>query len=640
MADIKKRKILKRDFEDVQGFIETELKNRETSSFRKSHESIWKEVDRQVAMQPMKKFAKNKEVDPGWRNVVELGELTRASEVITADVMRIMFPSNRFWFETHSELQAELNEETGEKVPAQSQVQERTDGKLRALMTQQHQDFGFKNRVELSIKEALHHGSFVAEAIFDTAERVYQGTGIETISAPVWQPHSMWNCFPDPSPSVIGTDNFYKGSMIIKSYLPLFKIKQLKGSGWFTDNFSKIPKRKNKNKDIDTEDVELIKYYGDFEIKRGDGAMLFLNSKVIIANGILIFYETNELPFSPIIFSGYERQDIRDPYHVSPIIKLSPMQKVGSIMANRFMDAVELKTEPPGMYDGNDAYLVQSGGPVIAPGANTPTKGQVNWQLLETGDPAAALSGLELTLRQLQSGTGVDALRSGAVDSNQEKTATEIRRTSQSSEIRTIDFVDKLERSGIRPFLYMQHELNKSKMGTYSFYNPEMGAPDFERLTKEELPKNIHFEIVGSKGVLGEEERSTKMAAVTGFLLSNPVTAQLVDTTSIAKQMYQDAGVKNPENFLNIKSPEDENQKKIDMVKMEYEQKMQEMGQELEKLNLLKEKFDVEKMGMMSENKTLQQRIQIMEEQMQLLQLKGSLDKILDGIEKNKEVRQ
>jgi hypothetical protein len=87
-------------------------------------------------------------------------------------------------------------------------------------MSQQHADFGLKDRVELSIKEALHHGGFVAEIDWDTQEFVHEAVKVKSKSAPVWKPHSMWNCYPDPSPSVIGTNLFYDGSMFIESYVP------------------------------------------------------------------------------------------------------------------------------------------------------------------------------------------------------------------------------------------------------------------------------------------------------------------------------------------------------------------------------------------------------------------------------------
>jgi len=92
--NIKKRKISQKDWDVVAGKIRDELKSRQNQKFRKTHELIWKEVDRQLAMEPMKRFAKDgKKIDPEWRSVLELGELAKASEIIAADVMRLTFPT-------------------------------------------------------------------------------------------------------------------------------------------------------------------------------------------------------------------------------------------------------------------------------------------------------------------------------------------------------------------------------------------------------------------------------------------------------------------------------------------------------------------------------------------------------------------
>lgn len=580
-TDFKKRKISARDWKLVEGHVKQEFKRRETDSFRKSHEAIWKEVDRQISMKPMSAVVHQKERAEDWHNVIELGELAKASEIVTADVRRLLFPTTRAWFEPHIEMPPQLNPETGENTPASQDQQKFLDGSLRAFMTQQHIDFGFKGRVELSVKEALHHGSFVAEARKETAMLVYEGTGIESRCAPVWHPHSMWNCYPDPSPSVIGTNMFYTGSMIIREFLPLYQLKLIasKESGWMPANLSKVPKRKNKNKDVDTEDIELIKFYGDITIRREDGDIYLPNSKVVLANDLLVHYAPNDLAFPPILYNGYERMDVRDPYFTSPLIKLAPMHKMASELANKYLDAVALRTEPPTVFDGNDPDFVRNGGPTIAPGWKGATKGLANFKTIEVGDPNYALQGLQLVLDQIRQGTSVDAIRAGA-SQGVDQTATETRLKQARGEVRVVDFVDKLEFS-LRTFLYMQHEINKKSLdNVYSFYNPEMDAPDFMRVSREDLPENVHFEIVGARGVLGEEERAAKMTNVTIMAAQDPMFRSLLNPQALIKEMYQDAGIKNPERFLNIgdESPE------VTAVKQQAEQQINEIQQGMQEL--------------------------------------------------------
>lgn len=585
MAEVKKRKISRKDWDKCAEKVKAEHESRKSQKFRTAHESIWREVDRQISMEPMMRVRKDgTEIDPEWRSVMELGELAKASEIITADVMRLTFPTNRSWFEVHSEIPAHLDPSTGRKLPDAKQ-QDMADRAYRALLVQQHMDFGLKGRYELSVKEALHHGSYVAEIRWEPRTKIYNGTGVSQSAAPIWVPYSMWNSYPDPSPSVIGTDLFYTGSMILIDYVPRHILREMmRGDGYMSENFDKIPKKKNSNKDTDTDDIEVIKYYGDLVIERQDGDIYLPNAKFMIANGTPIYYNSNELPYPSIIYSGYERQDVRDPYYTSPLIKLSPMQKLGSQMANKLVDSMWMKVEPPVAYDANDPQLVLDGGPRMSPGAKIGVKGSYGVKEISVGDPQSAMSGLEFIIQQLNQGLGINAIRAGSGGDTSDKTATEITTADVKAEIRTGEFVDKQERHALRPFLYMQHELNKLYMQQYTFFNPEIDAPDFMTIGASDIPRNIVFEVVGSRGAIGEKRRAEGVFNVTAALLSNPRTAAIPNVMEIAKMAYQDAGVKNPERIMNTEEPE---------IPPEVMQKVQQMEQSLQ--DLQQKNFELEK---------------------------------------------
>lgn len=579
---VKKRKIRASDWQEVETFLKEELGRRKDSDFRKDHETIWKEVDRQISMKPMVKYMPDgKEAPRDWQSGFELGELSKASEIITADVMRLIFPATRTWFEAHVKPPVKLDPQTGKPIQVEQKLQQKADAVYRSLLAQQHLDFGLRARVELSVKESLHHGSFVATCEWEMQNKIYDGKGVESLEAPVWKPHSMWNCYPDSSPAVIPDGAiFYPGSMMIVSYMARYKVLAFKGEGYMNISNTKIPKRKNTNKDVDTDDIELITYYGDLTIERDDGDIFLPNSKCITANETIIFYAPNEMPFAQVIYMGYERQDVRDPYFTSPIVKNSPMQKMTTILANKFIDGVDLWARPPGTYDGNDAYLVRQGGPNLSPGSMTPSKGSNKVTFMQVGDPKAALEGVQFCLQKIEEGTAVNAIRSGASDADR-KTATEVTNTQQSGEVRTVDFVSKIEPSGLRRFLYMQHEFNLKKMKDYSFYCAEKELPDFISLQKKDLPQTVHFEIVGSKGVLGEQRRAQQMTAVTAFASGNPLFAPLLNAPQILIDMYEDAGVKGAETYVNTQKPQIPPQVQAQMQQMQ--QQLQEMGQELQK---------------------------------------------------------
>lgn len=584
MNDIKKRRILDRDFDKVEAFIKSEHDARQSNPFRKSHERKWKEVDRQLNMEPMKRVSPDGRPMPNlWHNVFELGELTKAAEIITADVMRIIFASAN-WFEPHVELDGNVDPQTGKYV-VEDGDQEKADGLLRSLLVQQHEDFCFKERFELGIKECLSHGSFVAEVVRDQ-QMVTDGAKIKTIGAPVPKIYSMWNAFPDPSPSVVGTGMFYTGSMILIEYMPLHKVKAMKGEGWMPARLKKIKKEEHKDKDNETKDVKLVKFYGDVVIERGDGDDIYLpNSKAILANGTLVYLRTNDLPYPSVIFTGYERQDPRDPYYTSPIIKQSPMQKFTTVMANKFADGVELRVNPPIEYDSNDPDYVANGGPEISPGAKSGTKSMgKGMKVLEVADPTPAMAAMQFGFRQLQEGLGVSSLRQG-VDSSDRQTATEAKLMEQGSEVRTIDFIGKLERQALRPYLYMQHALNRKKMDEYEAYSNEMGTPDIVRFTRKDIDVSAHFSVVGAKGILGEQQRQQQVSNAVAFLSQNPIFAPVIakNAERIANDMLRDAGKRNPEEWTGSQSEEREIPPEVQAKFQQMQQLMQQMQQELMK---------------------------------------------------------
>src|SRR5258708_35472736 len=209
------------------------------------------------------------------------------------------------------------------------------------------------------------------------------------------------------------------------------------------------------------------------------------------------------------------------------------------------MDGVELHIEPPIVYDGNDPDFVLNGGPSIYPGSKTSTKGQNSFSQVQIGDLKDAVSMLQFCLNEMKEKLGRPGKPVG-----DRATKAEVQKSERDQEASLIDFIDKMEIS-LRSYLYMQHTMNLETLDTYSYYSPKMKNPDSLLAKKEDLPKEIHFEVVGARGILGEEERSQKMSVVTAFALGNPITAPLVAAQDVLVQMYQDAGVKNPERFIN-----------------------------------------------------------------------------------------
>jgi hypothetical protein len=566
------KRITQENWDSIEKFVNEQLDARKNSQTRKDHERIWQEVDRQIRMKPKMRISTDgKEIDPkkDWHNVLELGELSTASEVIASDVMRIIFQQT--WFQPHAELQWPLDPQTGQPKMNEDK-QDIVDGLLRNLMTQQHKDFGLKARFRLSVKESLHHGGFCAEVRMEEQLLVRDGSSVRKVSAPVWVPYSMWNTYPDPSPAVIGTNMFYTGNMILCEYLPYAKLKEYaKGDGWIPKRLAQV----EKSKKGDGKDVEFIKFKGDLYLDRSTDDIYLPNSEVILANGKLVYYAPADLDYPNVIYSGYERQDVRDPYYTSPIIKLSPTQQIASIVANKFLDATALKVEPPCEYDANDPEYAMNGGPMISPGSKTATRsiGQ-GAKFLDIGDPSFALNAYTLATQQMKEGLGVSANRSG-VRQNDRETATAANLANQGAEVRTMEFVSQLEPQALLPFLYMQHDWNRRKMDEYTFYNDEMHTPDFIRATRKDIDANAHFEVVGSRGLLGEEKRRNALKSSVAFFSGNPLFAGRLETDKIMMDTFRDDGLKDPEKW--IKGEEKG-------IPPQVQQQMQKMGQVIQQL--------------------------------------------------------
>ena len=569
------KKITEKDFKKAETILKTEYAKRKTSQFRQKHERIWNVVDKQVTLE-------GPDVDENgegeeWLNVFELGILAQASEIMTSDLMRVVFPGAREWFDVHIDMPTTLDENTGDQMPVDKKMQSMADGRLRAMMAQQHMDFGLKDRVELSAKEAFHHGAFVAEVAEECMDMYFTGAMVKEISSPVWKPHSMWNCYPDPSPSLVGSSMFYNGSMFIKSYMPRHKfLESAQGEGWIKGALKKIPKEEHQVQEQQTKDLEIVTYWGDVIIPAsGDGMvhsnddMVFPNYKAVLANGKLVYLNEIKTPYLPIIYKGYERMDVRDPYAISPIIKQSPAQTIVSILANEFVNSVQLNARPPIVYDGNDPDFVVNGGPVISPGAKTSSKGSSNYKEMKIGDPKVALDGVQFMQNSMKESLGRPGIEVGS-----RATKAEVDTKQADSEAGLFGFAAKMD-DALRTFLYMQHAMNLAKKDfKFTYYNPEMDSPDFLRVTRKDLPETVHFEVVGTKGILGENKRHQAFLGTVSWAAQHPLFAPELETQEILKQLFMDSGTKGPERFM----------KQSDGIPAQVKQQIQQMQQMMQKL--------------------------------------------------------
>ena len=568
-----------RDHDEIAKYIEEELERRKQTDWRRKHEARWKEVDRQISMDPPAAIKEDKDNPDAWHNAIQLGDLTDASETITADILRLVFPTERKWFQPNIELKSgEIDPDTGREIPIEPEIQRGENGILRSFMVQQHKDFGVRGRVKLALKEVLHHGSVVATVDDQRMLKYEGGTKPKHLKAPVPEVHSMWNCYPDSSPSIQGTELFYGGSMIIVKSMPLSSALEM--PGWINKDQLQSSWR-DKKKGLH-DHIEIIIFYGDIFLKRHDGNVLFPNRKTTVSANVFLESVVNKTAYSPVIYTGYERDDVRDPYFTSPIVKRAPMGLFITHMANNTMDAVDIAVKPPGQYDSTDNSL-KANPPQVYPGAMFPSRGGQGVNFFDVGDPATGLAAMQWGKQELQEGTTVNATRKG-VSPGTEQTATEVIQTEQRAEVREVEFSSSFEAGFMLPYLTMQHDYNLLGLEPYRFRNDEPHTPDFLRATKSDLPKNVIFEVTGSRTILGEQERSQRFLQTATLVAQSEQTARETDWQEVTRQAWEDSKQKDPERFLRSSDRNEEVQLITAELTQQFEAQMQQVQQQVAQL--------------------------------------------------------
>ena len=196
----------------------------------------------------------------------------------------------------------------------------------------------------------------------------------------------------------------------------------------------------------------------------------------------------------------------------------------------------------------------------------------------------------------------------------EEQTATEIIKREQKGELRSIDFLRVLDSQVLKPFLHMQHDLNLKKLSNYPFFNNELNTPDFLRVSKEELPKNVIFEVTGSKEVLGEEQRANKFVVAVQGAAQIPQVSQRTDWDEVATEVWRFTGLKDAERFV-VKAETEVTPEQIQQV----QQQLQQLQQALAEAQQKSVKDDIEKDSLNSDIQRLQREIAILEEKEQAL---------------------
>ena len=564
------------DFSKVADFITDTWTKRRGNENRRTEEKIWKEIDRQIAMEPDIAFKTisgktGSEVDRKrlWMPEVELPLQAQTLEVLTSDARRFMFPGDKPWFKAHAEVTDELLAQAsqipliaGDTTGLTSQVnQDNVDKIVTGLMDFYHDQYTFQSNIDLINGEAFKYGTGIARTR-PVMRRVLSKTikGMNAISdkiIPVTFPVSIKNTYLDDSKHILANEGFMLGNAIITekpmSIMDL-KLAAHKGKigniddmngGWMPAQLDGLEGDKHGN-------VNVLEYEGDLLVEINEGKTEFFPGAIVLvvigkagvsANSKTIHrvirFRRRGTKMSSFTEFHYHPEHIDQPYSTSPLKKGYPLQKCATEALSRLLQSAILNTEPPGFYDGNDAAMAASGGPEIFPGAMNETNDADSVKFERIGDPVALLQMFTALVGLYADVTGVSSSRLGQ-QTKSPTTAFSKNAELQQGVVRTVDYTETQLLESMTQILNVQYEIVKDNFKKETIYVGSYEA--FVTITKALLPDNVKFSASGSN--TPAEDRLTmqeKTAAIMAAVNLDPLKVQMggtpMDIEKVQKQL-------------------------------------------------------------------------------------------------------
>ncbi len=567
--------------------IKDELARREDAKIRKDAEEKWKEVDRQIALDPKPRIVSSGD-ESDWFPNTELPWQFNALEVIGADARSLKFPRTMDWYRAHANISeayrkrweqrrsAKLEEGPVTEFQPNAELleggglmqldQETADVLAKATLDHYHGLYDFRSQINLLDMSAIKYGTFVARVRPVKLARFsnqFRGVGGEMIG-PATIPCDIKSTYLDDSPPALLHEGISASPSILRrSHMRLEDMiaaaqKGGKERGWILSQVREIEQVGDEKGRRNI--VDIIEAEGDFFVPVSGGQDTLRLENVIITvaerSGVArpIRFQESPTPFLSYVVGHYMREDISNPYGVSPLMKGVPIQEAGTLVFNNMMAVAALKGLPPIAYDRNDPNL--AGGPVWHPGATFGTDAPNSIEVLETGDLGDLLNSYLAILKHYEDLTGVNDPRRGSpVRSHTTRGAVELEASRGIA--RTDDFVSDEEKGPITSILYMEYEIAKQvlKKSQRIFVN-EGGIEGWVNIASPDLADDVNFFVEGSAGPRTERERAETFVGASNFAIQTAgAAAQLgqqlnIRFEEIIKEAYKRAGENNPARFI------------------------------------------------------------------------------------------
>lgn len=574
------RKFTAKDWKTAAEYVAQEFERRKGASIRTDRERIWKEVDRQIAMNPAaREIASGTAKD--WMPNLELPLQAEALEILTADARRLKFPKTTDWFRVHSNLSDEyldrfqLRREThpligGTATPTKLD-QETADILVKAAMDRNHQAFNFRQQIDACDIEAFKYGTYgarVREVTLPKFTADFRGIKGANVRGPVVVPVSIKNTYLDDATQAV----LHEGLAVAPAHIfdryqkldDLLLSAQQGGTdkGWLLPNIKKLEpmgNQEHKDKTVTKGHVHLLEMEGDIIFTRSQKNIFLPNVVLTVAVGgggpTVVRFQENTQNFRSYSGGTYQRDDLNSPYGTSPLMKGQPIQEAATDALNRMMAVAAMNGEPPISWDATDTQLRSAGGPRIFPGAQWPTDDLNSIKEHKIGDLNEMVNLYLALLKQYEDMTGVTAPRRGA-QTKSHTTAFAADVESSRGLVRTDDFVVLQEEGFLTSIIYKEYEILKKVMGLQAVHVGSGGIDGYVNLSRQDLPDEVKFVVEGSSGPLTKREQaqaliqSAQLAASLSEM-SAAVGGPIVNFAEVMKVIFeQGANVPNGERFI------------------------------------------------------------------------------------------
>jgi len=574
-GDVKKaRRFDDRDWKWIADYVVSEYERRKGK--REERERQWKEIDRQISMEPEVSFKRlpdgRIDAKKKWMAETELPLQAQALEVLTADARRMMFADAGTWFKAHAETSEKFFDAAknikipGLDIDIEHHInQDNADKLVEAFLLNSFRQYDHTSRFDVINAESFKYGMGVGRARVER-KNVYlfeaRGVRTEKQKIPVIVPCSIKNLYLEEPKPTLHSSTVLGPAHIARDYLKYenLALAANKGStdpddddgGWMPKNLSRvIPDKRGY--------VEVLEMEGDIVVPRRTVKSVVIPGAIItVAMGgsdpgssstkAVIRFRFRKHPFSSYLLFPYMHESADDAYPTGPLMKGRTVQMTATDATNRFLDAAMLKNSPPVGYDRNDMTFAQSGGPEIYPGAMWETTDPCTVYEKIGGDPSALANAALQFINLYAQLTGVLPARVGA-QTVSHTTAYAKDAELQRGAVRTTDYVNQIGHGPLTQWLGMAYRLGLDALGsreTVSFYIESYGG--YVELDKSMLPEAAHFEWFGSGGPQEKTQRAQmRLQALEVALKMEQLSIQmgnppLIDIPGAIRETLRDGG--------------------------------------------------------------------------------------------------